>query len=132
MLWYQGRASSTRTHTHTSHLIIYVVLVGVVLVKNQLKKLSHGIHINRLELPGFAACLFIITERDVAERRAMTDGLATEPSHTHEPHRARTESLGPFWGQAPIDAPEKSFPPEMQLWLNSTDVGTLPVKRANS
>lgn len=54
-------------HTHKSHLIIDVVLVGVVLVKNQLKKLPHSIHINRLEFPGFAACLFIITEGDIAQ-----------------------------------------------------------------
>lgn len=66
-------------HTHKSHLIIYVVLVGMVLVKNQLKKLPHSIHINRLEFPGFAACLFIITEGDIAERKTIAKVQLTEP-----------------------------------------------------
>lgn len=52
----------------------------MVLVKNQLKKLPDCIHINRLEFPGFAACLFIITERNVAEREATTQVLLTKPS----------------------------------------------------
>lgn len=70
-------------HTHKSHLIIYVVLVGMVLVKNQFKELPHSIHINRLEFPGFAACLFIITERDIAERKATAEVLLTKPPHSH-------------------------------------------------
>jgi hypothetical protein len=67
-------------HTHKSHLIIYVVFVGMVLVKNQFKKLPHSIHINRLELPGFAACLLIITEGDIAERKATAQVQLRKPS----------------------------------------------------
>lgn len=60
-------------HTHRSYLIIYVVLVGMVLVKNQFKKLPHGIHVHRLELPGLAACLSIVAERDIAGRKATAE-----------------------------------------------------------
>lgn len=74
-------------HTHRSHLIIYVVLVDMVLVKDQLKELAHRIHINRLELPGFAARLFIITERDIAERKATAAVLLTKLPDSPEPHR---------------------------------------------
>ena len=37
----------TKGRAHVSHLIIHIVLVDMVLVKNQLKKLSYCIHINR-------------------------------------------------------------------------------------
>lgn len=78
-----GCAVRTEPQAHTSHLIIYVVLVGMVLVKDQFKELSHSIYIDRLELPGFAACLFIITERDIAERKATDEAVLTKPSHAH-------------------------------------------------
>lgn len=82
-----GRAVSTepQAHTHRSHLIIYVVLVGVVLVKDQFKELPHSIHINRLEFPGFAARLFIVTEGDIAERKLRLK--YSRQSHPHS-HRA--------------------------------------------
>lgn len=62
----------TKGRAHVSHLIIHIVLVDMVLVKNQLKKLSYCIHIHRFQFPGFATCLFIVTERDVAERKNTT------------------------------------------------------------
>lgn len=77
VLWCQGKAS----HTHRPYLIIYVVLVGMVLVKDQLKKLPHSIHVDRLEFPGFAACLFVVTQRDIAGRKVTPDEQSCSHSH---------------------------------------------------
>lgn len=53
---------------HGPHLIVDVVFVGVVLVKNQLQKLPHCVHIHRLQLAGLAACLLVVAEGNIAER----------------------------------------------------------------
>ena len=37
-------------------------------MKGQLEKLSHRVHVDGLQLPGSAARLLVVTERDIAER----------------------------------------------------------------
>lgn len=58
---------SNDVYCNQSYLIIHVVFVDVVLVKDQFEELPHGVHVHRLQLPGFAARLLVVTERDVAE-----------------------------------------------------------------
>ena len=63
---------TTEGQAHASHLVIHIVLVDVVLVKDELQKLPHCVHVHRLQFPGFAACLLIVTERHVAGRKNTT------------------------------------------------------------
>lgn len=66
------KGDTTEGQAHASHLVIHIVLVDVVLVKDELQKLPHCVHVHRLQFPGFAACLLIVTERHVAGRKNTT------------------------------------------------------------
>lgn len=84
------RGDTTEGQAHASHLVIHIVLVDVVLVKDELQKLPHCVHIHRLQFPGFAACLLIVTERHIAGRkntpvepRRCRNALPSAPSELH-------------------------------------------------
>lgn len=77
-----------------SHLIVYVVLVDVVLVENQLQELSYCIHVDGLQFPGFAARLLVVTERDVAGRESTRRNHLTENVCATELASAPTELVG--------------------------------------
>lgn len=67
------------------YLIIHVVFVDVVLVKDQFEELPHGVHVHRLQLPGFAACLLVVTERDVAARESTAEATGAGTCRSREP-----------------------------------------------
>lgn len=92
-------------HGEVYHLIVDVVLVGVILVKNEFQKLPLGVHIDRLQLPRSAARLLVVAEGDIAARHRA--GLAGRVRPRRKPReRAGAGVGGPgtrirVWGPGP-------------------------------
>lgn len=93
----RSRAGGRPRGGRATHLVVDVVLVGVVLVEDQPQKLARRIHVHRLQLPGLAARLPVVTEGDVPGGRGR--GRVGRNAHwsgpAARPHAARGVSGGP-------------------------------------